>query len=106
MRKAKALKSEAMKLMEQLSGGPLTLGLALESLRKGESLSQEACAKRLRISKSHLCDVEKGRKLVSPERAAKWARLLGYPESVLVRLALQAELDAAGLKYTVVIAAA
>jgi len=66
MRKAKALKSEAMKLMEQLSGGPLTLGLALESLRKGESLSQEACAKRLRISKSHLCDVEKGRKLVSP----------------------------------------
>jgi len=106
MRKAKALKSDAMKLMEQLSGGPLTLGLAVESLRKGEHLSQEACAKQLKISKSHLCDVEKGRKLVSPERAAKWARLLGYPESVLVRLALQAELDAAGLKYTVVIAAA
>jgi hypothetical protein len=43
---------------------------------------------------------------VSPERAAKWARLLGYPESVLVQLALQAELDAAGLRYTVVIEAA
>jgi transcriptional regulator with XRE-family HTH domain len=95
-----------MKLMEELSGGPLTLGLAVESLRKGEGFSQEACAKRLKISKSHLCDVEKGRKLVSPERAAKWARLLGYPESALVQLALQAELDAAGLRYTVVIQAA
>jgi antitoxin HigA-1 len=106
MRKAKGPKSSAMKLMEQLLGGPLTLGLAIESLRKGETLSQEACAKRLKISKSHLCDVEKGRKLVSPERAAKWARLLGYPESVLVQLALQAELDVAGLKYTVAIEAA
>ena len=106
MRKAKAVKSAAMKLMEELSGGPLTLGLAIESLRKGEALSQEACAKRLKISRSHLCDVEKGRKLVSPERAAKWARLLGYPESVLVQLALQAELDAAGLRYTVAIEAA
>jgi transcriptional regulator with XRE-family HTH domain len=106
MRKVKAVKSAAMKLMEELLGGPLTLSLAIESLRKGEGLSQEACAKRLKISKSHLCDVEKGRKLVSPERAAKWARLLGYPESVLVQLALQAELDAAGLKYTVAIEAA
>lgn len=106
MHKARAAKSATMKVMEKLSGGPLTLGLAIESLRRGEALSQEACAKRLRISKSHLCDVEKGRKLVSPERAAKWARLLGYPESVLVQLALQAELDAAGLRYTVAIEAA
>jgi transcriptional regulator with XRE-family HTH domain len=106
MHKAGAAKSAAMKVMEKLSGGPLTLGLAIESLRRGETLSQDACARRLRISKSHLCDVEKGRKLVSPERAAKWARLLGYPESVLVQLALQAELDAAGLRYTVVIEAA
>jgi transcriptional regulator with XRE-family HTH domain len=51
------------------------------------------------VSKSHLCDIEKGRKTVSPERAAKWARVLGYPESVFVRLAIQGELDAAGLRY-------
>ena len=58
------------------------------------------------MSKSHLCDVEKGRKTVSPERAAKWARVLGYPESVFVRLAIQGELDAAGLRYEVEIEAA
>jgi antitoxin HigA-1 len=106
MRKTKAKKSEAMKLLEKLAGGPLTIGRAIESIRKGEELSQDECAKKLGVSKSHLCDVEKGRKTVTPERAAKWARVLGFPESVLVRLALQAELDAAGLKYKVDIEAA
>ena len=106
MRKAKVKKSEAIKLLEKISGGTLTLGRAIESIRKGQELSQDECAKKLGVSKSHLCDVEKGRKTVSPERAAKWARALGYPESVLVRLAIQDELDAAGLKYKVEIEAA
>ncbi len=57
-------------------------------------------------SKSHLCDVQKGRKTVSPERAAKWARILGYPESVPVRLAIQTELHAAGSKYKIDLEAA
>lgn len=98
--------SDARKLLEKLAGGPLTLSRAVESIRKTKELSQDECARKLGVSKSHLCDVEKGRKTVSPERAAKWARVLGYPESVLIRLALQAELDAAGLKYRVAIEAA
>lgn len=106
MRKTKATKSAAIKQLEQISGGPLSLGKAVESVRKSEDLSQDECARRLGVSKSHLCDVEKGRKAVSPERAAKWAHVLGYPESVFVRLAIQAELDAAGLRYKVEIEAA
>jgi len=106
MRRVKRKSSEAMKLLAKLSGGPLTLGRAIESVRKSEELTQLDCAKKLRVSKSHLCDVEKGRKSVSPERAAKWAKILGYPESVFVQLAIQAELDAAGLKYRVEIEAA
>lgn len=106
MRRAKDKTSDALKLLAKLSGGPLTLGRAIESARKSEELTQLGCAKKLRVSKSHLCDVEKGRKTVSPERAAKWARILGYPESVFVKLAIQAELDAAGLKYRVEIEAA
>jgi transcriptional regulator with XRE-family HTH domain len=92
--------------MEKLAGGPLTFGRTVESVRKSEGLSQDECAKRLGVSKSHLCDVEKGRKTVSPERAARRAHILGYPESVLGRLAIQGELDAAGLKYRVAIEAA
>lgn len=106
MPKVKRSKSAAMKALEKVAGGPLTLGGAIESIRKSEELSQSSCAKKLGVSKSHLCDVEKGRKVVSPERAAKWAKVLGYPESVLVRLAIQAELDASGLKYKVEIEAA
>lgn len=106
MSKAKENKSNAMRILEKITGGPLTLGRAIESIRKSEELSQDECARKLGVSKSHLCDVEKGRKTVSSERAAKWARILGYPESVLVRLALQGELDAAGLKYRVDIKAA
>ncbi len=106
MRRARDKTSDAVKLLAKLSGGPLTLGRAIESVRKSEELTQLGCAKKLRVSKSHLCDVEKGRKTVSPERAAKWARILGYPESVFIRLAIQAELDAAGLKYKVEIEAA
>jgi transcriptional regulator with XRE-family HTH domain len=106
MRKTKAAKSAAIKLLEQISGGALSLGKAVASVRKSEDLAQDECTRTLGVSKSHLCDVEQGRKTVSPERAAKWARVLGYPESVFVRLAIQGELDAAGLRYEVEIEAA
>jgi transcriptional regulator with XRE-family HTH domain len=98
-------KSKAIRALERLCGGPLTFGQALVAIRKCDEIPQDACARRLKISKSHLCDIEKGRKTVSPERAAKWAAILGYPESVFVQLAIQAELDAAGLNYRVAIEA-
>lgn len=106
MRKVKEKKSDAIRLLEKLGGGPLTLGRAIESIRKCEEWSQDECARMLGVSKSHLCDIEKGRKTLSPERAARWARILGYPQSVFIRLAIQSELDTAGLKYRVAIEAA
>jgi transcriptional regulator with XRE-family HTH domain len=78
----------------------------LQAVREGDGSTLEAFAKRLGVSRQNLCDLETGRKGVSPERAARWARLLGYPEALWLRRALQAELDAAGLKYRVEIAAA
>jgi hypothetical protein len=59
----------------------------------------------LGISKSHLCDIEKGRKLVSPERAARFAEILGYLPATFVRLALQDIVDRAelGLPVTVLL---
>lgn len=97
---------QAIKLMERLTGGPLNIGKVLRGVREGEALTLEAFAKTLGVSRQNLCDIEKGRKGVSPERAARWARLLRFPEAQWVRLALQAELDAAGLKYRVELAAA
>jgi hypothetical protein len=42
----------------------------------------EDLARRFGVSRSHECDTEKGRRGVSAERAARWARILGYPEAL------------------------
>ena len=94
-------KSETLKFLEELAGRPLTLGGLLESIRLSEEMSQAAFAKKLGISSSHLCDIEKGRKVVSPERAARFARVLGRSREQFVRLSLQEMLDEAGLKMRV-----
>ena len=99
-------KSETMKYLERVAGRPLTLGGLIESIRLSEEVSQTAFARRLGISPSHLCDIEKGRKVVSPERAARFARILGRSPEQFVRLSLQELVDEAGLKMRVNIAAA
>ena len=86
--------------------GRMSVGMFLQALRESEGLSQSTYSKKLRLSRSNLCDLEKGRKLISPERAAKLARKLGVPEKVLVQLALQDSLHSANLKYTVELKAA
>ena len=58
-------------------------------------------AKRLSISKSHLNDIEKARKAVSRDRGARCAKILGYAEARLVKLALQGLVDRGGLKLSV-----
>jgi len=52
-----------------------------------------------------LCDIEKGRKVVGPERAARFANVLGRSQHQFVRLALQELLDEAGLRKVDVAAA-
>ena len=63
-------------------------------------------AELLGVSRSHLCDIEQGRRSVSPERAARFARALEQSEAQLVRLALQDQIRAAGLRLTVEVKAA
>ena len=50
--------------------------------------------------------LEKGRRRVSPERAAKFAAAFGHPPNVLVRLALQDAVRASALKLKVIVEAA
>ncbi len=92
--------------LEALMGGPLTLGMALESLRRGEEMSQSEFAHKLGLTTQKLCDIEKGRRHVSPERAAQFARKLGHPIEVFVRLALQDQVNDGGLKLKVSVQAA
>lgn len=99
-------KSSAVTFLQKLTGGPVTLGGFLEAVRLGEEMTQPTFAKKLGISKSHLNDIEKGRKAVSPDRAARFAKALGYSQARLVRLALQDLVDRGGLKLLVEVKAA
>lgn len=83
--------------------GPMTMAMSLRSHRMSDYISQTDFAKKLKISKANLCDIEKGRKLVSLERAAKFAKILQMPEAYYVALALGDQLRAAHLKYEVFI---
>jgi len=98
-------KSKAMRFLEKAAGRPLTLSGLLESLRIGEELSQAEFAKKLGVSPSHLCDIEKGRKVISPERAAKFAQILGRSPEQFVRLSLQEMINDLGLKMKVAVSA-
>ena len=94
-------KSDAKRFLEEVAGGPLTLARLVSSIREGEEMTQAAFAKKLGVSVSHICDIEKGRKFVSPARAAKFAKILGRSPEQFVRLALQDEVNEAGLELTV-----
>lgn len=93
-------KSDTIKFLEKISG-KLTIGRLIESIRLSGDFTQPAFAKKLKISKSHLCDIEKGRKFLSVTRAAHFAKLLGHSEEQFVRLTLQDEVSRSGLKFKV-----
>jgi transcriptional regulator with XRE-family HTH domain len=101
MAMTKKQKSDAVRALERAAGGPLSFGRMLQAVRLGEEAKLDAFARKLGVTRANLCDVEKGRRGVSVERAAQWAKILGYHPVRFVQLALQAQVDAAGLKLQV-----
>ena len=79
---------------------PNTSGF-LKSWRLSEGASQKDFAARIGISPANLCDIEKGRKGISPERAYNIALKLGYPPEALVKIALQEQLGKLSSKYLI-----
>jgi len=100
------IKSKTRKFLEKLTGGTLTIAKILKSTREAEELSQVEFAKMLGIPKQNLCDIEKGRRFISPNLAAKFANKLGYSQKQYIRIALQDLLIRHGLNYEVHITAA
>lgn len=99
-------KSSAMHFLDKIAGSELNFSNMLVSIRESEEISQIQFAKTLGISRQNLCDIEKGRKGISPARAASFAGILGYSEEVFVMLALQDKVDRDGLKLRVFIRSA
>ena len=93
-------KSRAVVELSQ-SIGPLTFGMFLRVARNSMDLTQSEMAIVLEISKSNLCDIEKGRQLVSPEFAKRVAKKAGLSEEVAVQTCLQDQLKKAKIKFQV-----
>lgn len=81
--------------------GVMTFADMLKAWREAESLSQTAFAKKIGLSVQNLNDLEKGRRIPSPSRAAKIAKKLGLPEMGMIQLALKDSLVKEGFDYDV-----
>jgi len=92
---------QTLRDMEKITGCKLTLGKLIWAIRECDEMSQVEFAKKLGISKQHLCDIERGRKNVSPGLAAAYADRLGYLPQQFIQLALQGIADRDGLKIFV-----
>ncbi len=99
--------SPARKFLASLRGGqPLSFGRMIESIRLSDEVLQVELAKKMKISRAHLCDIEKGRRLVSPDRAARFAEVLGYSVNQFVSVAIEDQLRKAGMRFKVKLEAA
>ena len=94
-----------LKELEKTSKKPLTLGNLLWSIRKGEEWTQVEMAEKLAVSKQYICDIENGRRIISPKMAAGYAQKLGYAENQFVRLSLQDMLNKDALPFKVNVSA-
>ena len=55
-------------------------------------------AKKIGISKAALCEIEKGRTLVSPKAAVRYAKKAGFSVTVALEACLQDQLGKANIK--------
>ncbi len=69
-------------------------------------MTQVDFATMLGISRQYLCDIEHGRRFVSPKIAEKFAKILGYSPEQFIKLCLQDMINREGLHMTVSIEAA
>lgn len=81
--------------------GRLTFGDTLKAWRQADELSQTVFAKKMGLSVQNLNDLEKGRRIPTPARAAKIARKLKLPEQGLIALALRDALYKDGFHFKV-----
>lgn len=86
----------AKKVIRKITG-TISFGEMIYSFRLSNEWSQVAMAGVLGISKQELCNIEKGRKLVSVARAKIFAEALEMPPKTFAKYALQDQLDAAGI---------
>ncbi|MDX1902374.1 MAG: helix-turn-helix transcriptional regulator [Gammaproteobacteria bacterium] len=100
-KKSTRMSDKSKAFLESLTGKKMTLGNLLWSIRESEEMSQAEFAKLLRVSRQYLCDIERGRRIVSTKAAAEFATKLGYSPKQFIRLAIQDDLHKNGFHFDV-----
>ncbi|MEK6580263.1 MAG: helix-turn-helix transcriptional regulator [Bdellovibrionota bacterium] len=85
--------------------GPLTFAMFVRVARTTLEISQAEMARKLKIARGTLCDIEKGRQAVSPKFALKIARTAGLSEDLTLTVCLQDQLNRLKIKKRVVLVA-
>ena len=83
--------------------GPLSFALFMRVARQSLGLTQREFGKRLGLSSANICDIEKGRQLVSTELAVKVAKKARLPEKIALQACLQDQVSKAGSVAKVVV---
>lgn len=94
------IKKQGSKTLEK-KFGQLSVGEFLRAWRESEGISQKTFAIKIGISNANLCDIELRRKGVSPDKANKIAKKIGYPPLALVKMAIEDQLRLAGFDVSV-----
>jgi transcriptional regulator with XRE-family HTH domain len=81
--------------------GTLTFASMIKAWREAEGMTQTAFAKKIGLTVQNFNDLEKGRRIPSPTRAAKIAKKLGLPEMSVIPLVLKDSLLRDGFSYEV-----
>lgn len=85
--------------------GPLTFGMFLRVSRNNLDLSQQKMADLLKMAKGTLCDIEKGRQLVSVALAKKIAKKAGLSEVMAIEACFVDQLKKSKIKLHVTVRA-
>lgn len=85
------------------NSGPFTFATFILGARTTLDLNQSEMAKKLGVSKSALCELEKGRTLVSAQTAVKYAKKAGFSVTLALEACLQDQLNKAKIKKRVYI---
>jgi len=80
---------------------PFSFATFMLGIRTTLDLSQVEMAKRLGISKAALCEIEKGRTLVSPQAAIRYAKKARFSETVALEACFQDQLRKAKVRKRV-----
>lgn len=76
--------------------GPLTFAKFMRVARDSMGLTQDAFGKKFGLSRANVCDIEKGRHLVSATLAIKIAKKAGLSEKIALKACLQDQVRKAG----------